>query len=386
MGMVRRLTAAVGSLLLVGAFVGSPANADTPEVYAGSALGRALNVSVLGSRATFGVSTAKINSTLKSTAEGAGQLLVLGSTTKADVLGNDSKNVQPQKCAQSLPVAPVLNLGLACSSSTAEVVNGLPHAVSEGHLVGLDVTVNSLGINTVIQPVRTALEGVFGSLPDAVDPATNTVSDLLKALGNTQTLAVKVGASKSDVSTAGGAVTAIGEAQAAQVDILPIGGLQKNPVASIIVSSAKATAVYDRAAGAAKASIDPALVTVRLSTALTGNTETKVAPGTTMTILQGTPLESTIIVADGKVTKNPDGSVSAVADGVKLELLKPVSGGIILELAHAEAGAAGSPAQVTPVLDVDELPRTGGMPWIPMAGVGALGLGFITRRLVLSLR
>ena len=386
MGIVRRLTAVAGACALVGAFAGGPAGADTPEVYAGSALGRALNVSVLGTKATFGVSTAKINSTLKATADGAGQLLVLGSITKADVTGNNTKKVEPQKCAAALPPVPALALGLACSSSTAEVVNGLPHAVAEGSLVSLDLGLNQLPINTVIAPVEGALSQVFGALPDQLDPATNTVSDLLKALGNTQTLAVKVGHSKSDVSTVAGTVTSVGMAEAAQVDLLPIGGLAKNPVASIIVSSAKATAVYDRGTGVGKGSFDPAIVTLRLNTVLTGATEIKIAPGQTTTILAGTPLESTITVADGKTIKNADGSISAIADGVKLELLKGVNGGIVLELAHAEAGVAGTPAAITPIIADTDLPRTGGTPWIPLAGVSALGLAFISRRLVLSLR
>ncbi|MBW3536172.1 MAG: hypothetical protein KY395_00180 [Actinobacteria bacterium] len=387
MRIVRRLTAVVGVVALAGAFVASaPAGADTPEVYAGSALGRALNLSVLGQSATFGVSTAKIDSTLKASADGAGQVLVLGSTTEADVSGNNTKQEAPQECAAAVDVAaPLLDLGLVCSASTAEVANGMPHAVSEGSLAKLDVAANTLPINSVIAPVQDALEGVFGALPDTLDPATDTVSDLLTAVGTTKTLEAVVGHSRSEVSTDAGVVTAVGQAEAAQVDLLPVGGLLENPVASIIVSSAKATAVYDRAAGTANASFDPAIVTVRLSTPLTGNTEVKVAPGETITILAGTPLESTITAADGSVTNNPDGSVSAVADGVKLELLKGVNGGVVLELAHAEAGAAGSPAVLSSIVEVAELPRTGGMPWIPVAGIGAVGLAIVARRVVLSL-
>ncbi|HUQ39728.1 MAG TPA: hypothetical protein VM030_06200 [Acidimicrobiales bacterium] len=343
-------------------------------------------LTVLGQKATFGVSTAKINSTLKAAADGAGQLLVLGSTTKAEVTGNNTKQTKPQACAQALPPAPVLSLGLACSSSTAEVVEGLPHAVADGSLVSLDLGLNQLPINTVIDPVKGALGQVFGALPDTLDPATNTVTDLLTALGNTQTLAVKVGHSRSDVSTVANTVTAVGQAEAAQIDVLPIGGLAKQPVASIIVGSAKATAVYDRVAGAAKASFDPAIVTLRLNTVLTGAQEIKVAPGETITILQGTPLESTITVADGKTTKNADGSVSAVADGVKLELLKGVNGGVILELAHAEAGAAGNLGKAEPPAVAFELPRTGGTPWMPIVGITALGVAVLVRRMVLAVR
>jgi hypothetical protein len=168
--------------------------------------------------------------------------------------------------------------------------------------------------------------------------------------------------------------------------VLPIGGLDTNPVASIIVSSAKAQAVYDRNAGASQASFDPALVTVRLSTVLTGNQEIKIAPGETITLLQGTPLESEIVVADGKTFKNADGSMAAVADGVKLHLLKGVNGGILIELAHAEAGVIGALPQVSPIAPAFELPRTGGTPWIPVAGASALGFAVLVRRVVVSAR
>jgi hypothetical protein len=386
MRIVHRLTAAVGAGAIVMALVGGPAGAATPEVFAGSAAGRALGLTVLGQKATFGVSTAKVNSTLNAVAEGAGQLLVLASTTKADVTGNNTKQSAPQACAQALPAVPVLSLGLACSESSAEVVEGLPHAVSEGSLVSLGLALNDLPINTVIAPVQGALEQVFGALPDAIDPATATVTDLLKAIGETKTLEAKVGHSRSEVSTVAGTVTSTGVAEAAQVDILPIGALDKNPVASIIVGSAKATAIYDRKAGASKASFDPAIVTLRLNTVLTGAQEIKVAPGETITILQGTPLESTITVADGKTIKNADGSMSAVADGVKLELLKGVNGGIVLELAHAEAAVAGALPVADQVAPAFELPRTGGTPWIPVVGVSTFALAVLVRRFVVSAR
>src|SRR5205823_10275114 len=75
-----------------------------------------------------------------------------------------------------------------------------------------------------------------------------------------------------------------------------------------------------------------------------------VRPGQTITIFQGTPLESTIVVGDGR-TENVKGSSKALADGVSLQLLKGLalggsgasaaaagpSGGLVLELAHAEA-------------------------------------------------
>jgi hypothetical protein len=85
-----------------------------------------------------------------------------------------------------------------------------------------------------------------------------------------------------------------------------------------------------------------------------------------------------------------DGGVKAIADGVSLELLKGIGassptamdGGVVLQLAHSEAEVAGAPAVHTPteVLAQTSLPRTGGTPWVPMAGIGILAIALVGRR------
>jgi LPXTG-motif cell wall-anchored protein len=130
---------------------------------------------------------------------------------------------------------------------------------------------------------------------------------------------------------------------------------------------------------------------VRVVTNLAGalKQEIAVAPGQSIKLLEGTPLESEIIVGNGSTVKNPDGSVGAIADGVSLRLLKGVNGGLNLDLAHAEAGVAGSPA-VADVIEVpraSELPRTGGnAPWLPVAGATFILAAVVTRRFVLRTR
>ncbi len=104
--------------------------------------------------------------------------------------------------------------------------------------------------------------------------------------------------------------------------------------------------------------------------------------------MAGTPLESTISLGAGRTISNPDGTVGAVADGVSLQLLKGVSGGIGIELAHAESAVGGakgaiSEQTIVTVLPAKELARTGGAaPWLPMAGFGLILVAFLTRRLV----
>jgi hypothetical protein len=107
-------------------------------------------------------------------------------------------------------------------------------------------------------------------------------------------------------------------------------------------------------------------------------------------VLPGTPLETRIAIASGRTVTNADGTVGAVADAVKIHALKNIgtlvpalAGGIKLELAHAEANVGGAPAQVLALPDLPrELPRTGSTPWIAVAGIGALGMAVITRRVL----
>src|SRR5439155_25952056 len=103
------------------------------------------------------------------------------------------------------------------------------HASSGGSVASLDVSANNLPArNRVIEPVQGALEQIFGPLSEAapaIKPATDTSSDLLTALAKTQTLAVRIGNSTSDVSATGTQVTSVSTAAGGRIDILPVGGL-----------------------------------------------------------------------------------------------------------------------------------------------------------------
>jgi len=396
----RRLAAAAGAISLASVFAAGPVSAQsTAEVYIGSASGRALNIQLLGQGTTLGVSSSKITSQLTAVAEGAGQLANAATTAKVDLSGSGS-STKPDACAVALPVANILNAGLACGSASGSITANNPVANSEGRVAGVTLDVeNVLGllglqstVTTLVTQTLSTVQGVVGGLPVAggvlapvVQTVTSTVTDLL----NTRTLELTAGKSTSSVVTDGGKVTALATASGAELKILPIrlpvAGIDVGPLATITVSSAQAKAVYDRATGTSTPSFDPSLVTIKLgATALLPATEIKVPVGASQTILAGTPLESDIIVAAGKNVTNPDGTVGAVADGVKLNLLKGVGGGILIELAHAEAGVGGTPAAAAPVAAPknNELPRTGGTPWIPLAGVSILGLAVLVRRVL----
>lgn len=398
MATIRRLAGLAGALTLAGAAMAPPATAQAakPETYIGSAAGRALDLTVLSlPKVTLGVSNAKVTSLLSAVGEGAGSLGLAGTLQKAEVTSTGSSTL-PANCAVPLPIAGILNVGLACGSASASILNNNPVAAGEGSVAAVDLNgqtlLDTLGpiTETVTDTVATALDPVCG-LVSLTCGATETVGDVLTSVLETKTLEVTAGRSTSSVTTDNGKVTATASSAGAEIKLLPlpvVGGVVNNePVATIVVGAAKATAVYDRAVGSSTPTVDPSLVTVRLNSVLATTlgipAEVKVPVGQSLVVpgTKGTPLETEIVVAAGRTVTNPDGTVSAFADAVKVHALKGVSGGILLALASAEAGVGGTLAVAAPV-PAAELPRTGGTPWMPLVGAGVLGLAVLVRRVV----
>ncbi|HET7488303.1 MAG TPA: LPXTG cell wall anchor domain-containing protein [Acidimicrobiales bacterium] len=396
MGRIRGAAALAAAAAVAGTFVAGPASAQTarPESYVGSAAGSALDLSVLSlPKLSLGVSTAKATSLPTAVAEGTGALGIAGTTAHAEVASGGS-DVKPQTCAVPVGVAGILDVGLACGTASASIASGNPSATSEGSVASVDIAGQNL-LNSVA-PITDAVTGTVGgaltTLCGALSltcPVTGTVSDVLNSVVSTDTLQVAAGTSKSSVVAAAGTVTATATSQGAEIKLLPlpqVGGVTSGePLATITVGTATATAVYNRATGVATPTVDPALVTVKLNTLLTnalGVGQTITVPvGTSLIVpgTEGTPLETEIVAAAGHTTTNPDGTVTAVSDAVKIHALKGISGGILLDLAHAEAGVGGTVAVAGP--PPAELPHTGGTPWMPLAGSGLLGAAILVRRL-----
>ncbi|MEA3076038.1 MAG: hypothetical protein QOF60_946 [Actinomycetota bacterium] len=460
--------------LLLSSMIGGPsASAETtvvsPETYVGSAAGRALVLRVASISASSGVSSAKLDSTLKAASEGAGSLglpVFSPNSTKAEVSGDNKNDTKTKVCSDiDLPpdvkaaLAPLLAIGAACSSSLAEVVNGQPHSLSEASVLNVDVTANTVLSSPTLAPIATVKDTVVGTLLGGLDTvnkqvsSTNsavpdlklddTIGEMLTRLQSTKTLDLKVGTSRSEVVTNGSTVTSTATSAGGVLGLLPVqlplaaGGTVTQNLVEIVIGSAKATATYDRVTGKSGTPVyDPAIVTIRINTPTTDALgkvlgvnfkEIQVIPGVTpalipalnaavdpvvativkacpdapneFCVLYGTPFETRIAVASGRAVSNADGTVGAIADAVKIHALKNIGtlapqldGGILLELAHAEAGVGGAPAVtnqlsapgtpdnvVTP--DVPrELPRTGGTPWMPIVGALGLALAVLSRR------
>lgn len=416
---IRRLVAVVSVTALAGAFATSPAaSADTAEAYLGSAAARALNLTIANPvdssqavAATLGAATAKASSAIDAEAVGAGQILPVLESTAVEAKASTAKLTDDpaSECAAALPANDIVNLGLACGDASATVVNNLPVATSKGSVAGLTVDgQNALSeLSDVTEPIGEVLSGVLDTVCttlEATCPATTTVQDLITSILETQTLDVAIGESTASVVTDVNKITSTGTAAGTVVKLLPlpqVDGLPStDPLATIEVGAAKATAIYDRTTGTTlEPTADAALVRIRFNTVLTDSiealpSEVTLAPGEDRTILPGTPLQSRIIVAGTQIVTNADGTKGAIADGVKLHLLQglgessvgALDGGIVLELAHAEAGVAGVAPTVTPIVPINtpdlsrELPRTGGNPFLPLAGAAILAVAVIVRR------
>jgi hypothetical protein len=414
------------------------AGAATPATYTGSASGYALKLSGLGQTFTAGASDASAASTGTAKGVGTGDTAVSNTVVTAN---NPPGETKPEVCAQALPPAPLdafLALGLGCGSASATGSGLTTTATATGKVAGLDVNVNQalsqipIPTGTVTQPVTDALAQLCAALPAPLPAActsvTGTVQEVLESVTSTQTLAAEIGSSTSGVTVSGNSVTSDSTGQAAVVKILPLpvlAGVQlSDPFATITVSRANAKVVCDLSSGNAVPTFDPAIVRVKLSAPITSllsqanianplpiitipgnplingelapvlslqNGEFSVTPGTTVVLFPGLPIQTTIAVGSGTAKVNADKSATAAADGVKIAAAElapaPLTGGLLLNLAHAEASGAcvaataDTPATPTVTDTPRELPRTGGStPWLPIAGVAALAVAVAGRR------
>jgi len=90
-----------------------------------------------------------------------------------------------------------------------------------------------------VEAVNTATNGSLN-----IDPG-STIQQVIDGLLTTQTLAVKLGVSNSELTTLASTLTSTSRSEGAEIDILPVAVLGE-PLATITVGSAQTKAVYDR--------------------------------------------------------------------------------------------------------------------------------------------
>lgn len=118
--------------------------AARPETYIASAAGRALDLTALSlPKVTLGVSSAKVTSLLTAVGEGVGSLGLVGTLQKAEVAGTGSSTL-PENCAVPVPIAGIVNVGLACGSARASILDDNPVATGEGSVAAVDLNGQTL--------------------------------------------------------------------------------------------------------------------------------------------------------------------------------------------------------------------------------------------------
>ena len=426
MRTLQRLGVIALSALLMTAVLAVPATAQSQAVetraesFIATAAARGLDLNLFGTRVTIGQASALVNSTPTASASGAGVALVAGTVSNSAVNAADQSAAPPKACVLNLPVAGLLAVELACGESRVDTRNGSPSAFGAGSVAGVDLAGTTLlqpiidllrsllnallpvvdqTVGTVTNTLTPALGGLLGGLAgnlglgtgSNVAPVSGLVNNLLAGIDRaTALLDIEVGNSTASAVTAANAVTATATAAGAQIDLLPGLALGGAPLLSIIVGQAKSVSVFDRGTAKSTPSFDAAVARVRLGLPLAGATVTDIPIqlGTPLTLLAGTPLETTISLGAGRTVTDPNtGAVASFADGVSIQLLKGLNGGIGLELAHAETGAGGQTRLVSQQQEVTPVPtlaRTGNDPWLPLTGAGLLMVALGIRRRVLA--
>jgi hypothetical protein len=423
---MRRIGAILLSGLVMTAVLALPATAaetveTRPESFIATAAARGLELNLFGNRVTVGQSSALVNSSPMAKASGAGVALVAGTVSNSEVNAPNLSAAPPKACVLNLPIAGLAAVELACGESRVDTNNGAPSAYGAGSVAGVDLLGTTLldpitnllrqllnallpvvdqTVGTVLNTLTPTLGGLLGGLTtnlglgtgSNVAPVSGLVNNLLDGIERaTQLLDVKVGSSTASAVTTANAVTATANAAGAQIDLLPGLTLGGAPLLSIIVGQAKSVSTFDRGTAKSTPSFDAAVARVRLGLPLLGAavTDIPIQLNQPLTLLAGTPLESTISLGAGRTTTDPNtGAVASYADGVSIHLLKGLNGGIAIELAHAETGAGGQTRlvsqqqQVTPV--VPALAKTGNDPWLPLTGAGLLFVALGIRRRVVA--
>jgi hypothetical protein len=417
-----RVTGLVGALggagLTASALLLAPLSAGAAANAVASSQAVGLHVSLPNFTLAAGSAATSADAGGSLSAVGAGVLTPLPSgKATANATPRHSASA-PRTCGGSLPSFPApfagfVSGGLACGSAAAKAASpNNESALATGEAGELQINLAPL-LSQVVKsasPLASALQGVLGQLP-SIPQGGESVSSLLSSIEHSathdQTAEVAVGPSSSSTTRDGRAYKTTAEAKGSVITILPGAGKGGAALAKIIVGEAQATAAVGAGGKTTPvASDNPALVTVEVDAPATGPKTYSVVPGQSLTILAGTPLQSTIKVAAGSVTTAPSGAVTAAAHGVEIDLAQGAgatpatayNGGLDIELATAQATASPEAPVVAaahkkpkpasapkPQLSASSVPNATsphtGLPWaggLPLiAGTAALGAGLL---------
>ncbi|MHB8246309.1 MAG: hypothetical protein ACYDGN_13345 [Acidimicrobiales bacterium] len=352
-------------------------------------------------------------------AKGAGVLKPSPKGEVATEVGPGRSEPTKSTCGGSLPAFPapfagIISASVACGSAGAHSLSSSSGSTSAtGKAASLTLDLSSV-LGQLIKPASAAaasLAGVIGQLPPLPaggEPVSAVLQKVNAALTGNLSIAVDAGTSTSSSVVTPSGWTTEAKAGGGVITILPKGGLNGAPLAKIIIGAASASASVSRppATGGVQrptATDTPALVTVEVDAPAVGPQTYSLVPGQSITILKGTPLQSTISVAAGSVTTSASGAVTAQANAVSIALAEGVgaspstaeNGGLHLGFAAVTATAvpesviiaAKKPHKAhTPPTTVPKpvpnatVPHTG-LPWagaVPiLAGAALTGTGLL---------
>lgn len=405
---------ALASLLVAGLISPASSAPRSRVTYALEGEGRGLELSVLGQGVTLGLALARGDSSPKAIGVGAGQCSVLGrnpnpndvpcnedtmekSSTEGDSGDPGSTCASP---ALPQPLNTVVTIDVACGNSISNLLGGsLPVTKNEGKVGEIAVGLDLSGLVPQAEEVKEQLiDQLQEILEQAPEQVRNAVNQLLDSLDEGQAAQIIVGPASSNITPDGPLLQVRSTASGATIGAVGIPDLDKDGVPLpgtanavedgliiVEVGPASASAEVRRSDASASAAASASVVTIKVRDI----TQTKptyeeipVAPGQSVTILEGTPAESTITAAGAEKKEGP-GSAVAAADAVRIHLLKGVQGGIVVGLGRATAAVTGKevrPQQPKPAGRV--LPRTGGtnLIWLALALIAAAGVALVLRR------
>lgn len=411
---MRRGLVLLALVALVGA-LSAPVGAKQRTDFAIAGEARALEVAIGSEGVTLGLALTEANSKPEILGVGAGQCALLGDDADPDNLPCSDENTVTTRypgtpgdgnptCSGSLP-APLdtlLTLRTACGSSLSKLsAKGLPISQNTGKVLELGAKapldaqllqsllpggISDDTITDLVDQLTGTLSPILDQTPEEVQGALESILQIVEGAADTEAIKIELGPSASNITPKGQKVTVDSTAAGARIGLLGLPtvdaqGLQvqaadplKNGLVIIDVGASRSTATIDKATTTADAAASAALVTVKVRDVTSPTpkyVEVSVAPGQSVTVLAGTPAESTISAASSS-TDEAEGRASAAADAVGLHLLKGVNGGIRVGLGRTTAGVSvDAVAETLPNVQKKPptaLPVTGG--GLPFGGIG----------------
>ena len=400
-------------VIVFGAFAITPSAGARDErvSYALSGDARALELGIGDQGVTLGAAIARGDSTPKSEGLAAGQCALLGdnpdptkvacegtTTETSSFPGNGGK--PGDTCAAPALPAPlntVLTLALACGSSQSAQSGSVATTTNEGKVAEVAVELDLSGLSQQVEDVKDqVVDAIRGIVDQAPEPVATALDQILNVIDVGQAGQIKIGDATSTISPTKNGVQVVSTAAGAEIGVLgipeidadgdPIPGTAEateNGLLIIEVGRSETTVAVDANAATAEATATPALATIKVRdiTQVTPTYQSiPVAPGQTVTVLEDTPLESTVTAADS-VVQNKGTSAAADSSAVRLDLIKGVQGGIHLALGRttgaARVQAAPPPIQPEPEPEPQPLPVTGAPDLLPLGILFLLAAGAV---------